>query len=77
MVGSVFLNGLFNNSGPGTQQLSPGLRSGFAAAHHLFADAALPDVDVEFEQFAVDAGCTPPGDSPGTSCGSDLSPHAK
>jgi hypothetical protein len=26
-----------------------------------FADAALPDVDAEFEQFPVDAGCTPSG----------------
>jgi hypothetical protein len=31
------------------------------AAHHVFAYAALPDVDAEFEQFAVDAGCTPTG----------------
>ena len=31
------------------------------AEHHVFAYAALPDVDAEFEQFAVDAGCTPTG----------------
>jgi hypothetical protein len=28
-----------------------------AAAHHIFADTALPDVDAQFEQFA--ARCTP------------------
>jgi len=32
--------------------------TGFAAAHHVLADAALADVDAEFEQFAVDAGGT-------------------
>jgi hypothetical protein len=31
----------------------------FAAADHVFAHAALTDVDAEFEQFAMDAGCTP------------------
>lgn len=30
-------------------------------AHHVFAHAAFPDVDAEFEQFTVDAGCTPGG----------------
>jgi hypothetical protein len=49
------------NSCPGTQRLSPGLRRRFAAAHHVFADAALPDVHAEFERFAADAGCTPTG----------------
>ncbi len=29
--------------------------------HHVFADAAFNDVDGEFAQFAVDAGCTPTG----------------
>ena len=43
------------------QKCAPGLRRGFAAAHHVFADAALPEVDAELEQFAVDAGCTPTG----------------
>ena len=43
------------------QKGAPGLRRRFAAAHHVFADAALPDVDAEFEQFPVDAGCTPTG----------------
>jgi hypothetical protein len=43
------------------QKCAPGLRRRFAAAHHVFADAALPDVDAEFEQFPVDAGCTPTG----------------
>ena len=35
--------------------------AGFAAVHHVFAYAGLPDVDAEFEQLAVDAGCTPTG----------------
>jgi hypothetical protein len=43
------------------QKCAPGLTGWLAAAHHVFADAALPDVDAEFEQFAVDAGCTPTG----------------
>ena len=43
------------------QECPPGLRRWFAAAHHVFAHAALPDVDAEFQQLAVDAGCTPPG----------------
>ena len=40
------------------KECPPGLGRWFAAAHHVFADAALTDVDAEFEQFAVDAGCT-------------------
>src|SRR5436853_7528817 len=43
------------------QKGAPGLRRRLAAAHHVFADAALPDFDAEFEQLAVDAGCTPTG----------------
>src|SRR6267143_542006 len=43
------------------QECAPGLRRRFAAAHHVFADAALTDVDAEFEQFAVDARSTPAG----------------
>jgi len=43
------------------EKCAPGLRRRLAAAHHVFADAALTDVDAEFEQFAVDAGCTPSG----------------
>jgi hypothetical protein len=43
------------------QERAPGLRPRLVAAHHILADAALPDVDAEFEQFAVDAGCTPTG----------------
>ena len=39
----------------------PGLRRRLAAEQHVFADAALADVDTEFQQFAVDAGCTPTG----------------
>src|SRR5437660_3759340 len=46
------------------QKGAPGLRRRLAAAHHVFADAALPDVDAEFEQLAVDAGCTPTGNLP-------------
>jgi len=29
--------------------------------HHVLADAALADIDAEFEQFTVNAGCTPSG----------------
>jgi hypothetical protein len=54
------------------QKCAPGLRRRFAAAHHVFADAALTDVDAEFEQFTMDAGVHPNWDSPGTSCRSDL-----
>ena len=43
------------------QKCAPGLRRRLAEAHHVFADAALPDVTAELEQFAVDAGCTPTG----------------
>ena len=41
------------------QEGTPSLRRWPAAAHHVLAHAALPDVDAEFEQFAVDAGRTP------------------
>ena len=34
------------------------------AAHHVFADAALSDVNAKFGQFAMDAGCTPAGIRP-------------
>jgi len=43
------------------QECAPGLRRRFAAAHHVFADAAFTDVDAEFEQFAMDGGCPPTG----------------
>src|ERR1035441_2777631 len=43
------------------QEGAPSLRRRLATAHHVFAYAALPDVDAEFEQFTVDAGCTPSG----------------
>ena len=39
----------------------PSLRRRFMAAHDVFADAALSDVNAKFEQFAMDAGCTPAG----------------
>ena len=38
---------------------TPSLRRRFAAARHVFADTALSDLDAQFEQFAMDAGCTP------------------
>src|SRR5215472_18460969 len=38
---------------------TPGLSGWFVEAQHVFADAALSDVDAEPEQFAMDAGCTP------------------
>ena len=41
------------------QEGAPGLRRRLAAAHHIFADTALPDVDAEFEQLPVNPGCTP------------------
>jgi hypothetical protein len=37
------------------------LRGRFVAAQHVFADAALSDVDAQFEQLAMDAGRTPAG----------------
>jgi hypothetical protein len=42
------------------QEGAPGLRGRLAAAHHVFADAALSNVDTEFEQL-VDAGARQPG----------------
>src|SRR6266404_8237068 len=47
--------------GEEVQEGAPSLRRRFAAAHHIFADTALSDVDAEFEQFAVDPWCTPTG----------------
>src|ERR1700694_4796670 len=41
------------------QKCAPSLRRRFAAAHHVFADAALTDVDAELEQLTVDAWRTP------------------
>jgi hypothetical protein len=43
------------------QKCAPSLRRRFAAAHHVFADAALTDVDAELEQLTVDPWCTPTG----------------
>src|SRR6516162_8634540 len=43
------------------EESAPGLRWRLAAAHHVFAHTGLTDVDAEFQQFTVDAGCTPPG----------------
>jgi hypothetical protein len=37
------------------------VRRRLVAAHHILANAGLTDVDTEFVQFTVDAGCTPPG----------------
>jgi len=59
------------------EESAPRLRRRFVAAHHVFADAALSDVDAEFEQFSMDPRCTPKGISPGTSRGLDLGLHAK
>src|SRR6516164_10933382 len=41
------------------QEGTPSLRGRLAATHHVFADAGLTNVNVEFEQFTVDAGCAP------------------
>ena len=43
------------------QESAPGLRRGLAAAHHVFADGALCNVDAQLEQFTMDAGRTPNG----------------
>lgn len=43
------------------QECALGLRRRLATAHHIFAYAALPDVDADFKQLTVDAGCTPTG----------------
>jgi hypothetical protein len=43
------------------QKCTPSLRRGLAATHHVFADAALTDVDAELEQFTVHAWCTATG----------------
>jgi len=41
------------------QEGTPGLRRRPAAAQHVLAHTALPDVEAEFEQLTVDAGRTP------------------
>jgi hypothetical protein len=41
------------------QKCAPSLRRRFAAAHHVFADAALIDVDAQLEHITVDSWCTP------------------
>jgi len=43
------------------EKCAPRLRRRFAVAHDVFADTALTDVEAEFEEFAMDAGCTPRG----------------
>src|SRR5215475_3452695 len=43
------------------EESAPSLKWQFMTAQHVFADAALSDVDAKFEQFAMDAGCTPAG----------------
>jgi|SRR5580704_11307325 hypothetical protein len=58
------------------QKCAAGLRRRFAVADHVFAHAALTNVDAEFEQFAMDAGHTN-RDSPGTTYAADLGSRAK
>ena len=58
------------------QECAPSLRRRFAAAHHVFADAALTDVDAELSSSPWMRGA-PQVDSPGTSCGSDLGPRGE
>ena len=41
------------------EKCAPRLRRRFAVAHHVFADAALTDVDAELEQLTVDPWRTP------------------
>ena len=43
------------------KECPPVLRGHFVSADHVFAGAALSDIDAKFEQFAMDAGCTPQG----------------
>ena len=43
------------------EESAPSLRGWFVSANHVFADAAFSDVDAEFEQFAMDARCSPKG----------------
>ena len=43
------------------KECRPALRGRFVTSQHVFADTALSDVDAEFEEFAMDAGCTPSG----------------
>jgi len=53
------------------QEGAPSLRRRFAAAHHIFAHTALPDVDAQFEQSPWMRGAAN-RESPGTSCESGL-----
>ena len=39
----------------------PSLRRRLADPYYVLADAGLADVDAEFEEFAMNAGCTPGG----------------
>src|SRR5215472_6441486 len=41
------------------QEGAPSLRGRLSATHHVFADAGFADLNAEFEQFTVDAGCAP------------------
>jgi hypothetical protein len=59
------------------QKCAPALGRRPAAAHHVFAYAAFPDVDAQFEQLAVDAGCTPTGILTAHLADQVLSPGAK
>ena len=43
------------------KECPPVLRGHFVSANYVFADAALSDVEAKFEQFAMDAGCSPKG----------------
>src|ERR1017187_8451454 len=43
------------------QEGAPSLSRRFAAAHHVFADTRLADVNAEFEPFAMNAWCAPTG----------------
>ena len=43
------------------KECPPVLRGHFVSANHVFADAALSDVEAKFEQLAVNARCTPQG----------------
>jgi len=41
------------------EERAPSLRGRLADAHHVFGHAGLADVEAEFEEFTVNAECTP------------------
>jgi hypothetical protein len=60
---------LRGDSSHDSQERYPKSEKVFVAARHIFADTALSDLDAQFEQFVLDAGCTPAGILLALSCG--------